>query len=145
MAGMDISPAALKFGAVFLGAGVGGVVRYWVGGAVQNWFSNAVPAWTSFPLGTMLVNISGCFVMGVLAAMLTGPFLVREEVRLALLVGVLGGYTTFSSFGRETIALVHDGQWLFAGLNVVVSNVVGLIAVFGGDRLAVRLFGGGAP
>jgi CrcB protein len=142
---MEVNPAAIKFGAVFLGAGVGGVLRYWIGGVVQNWFSNVAPGWASFPLGTMVINISGCFVIGALAAVLTGPLLVREEVRLALLVGLLGGYTTFSSFGKETMALVHDGQWLFAGLNVGVSNIVGLIAVFGGDRLAVRLFGGGAP
>ncbi len=142
---MDFHPTALKFGVVFVGAGVGGVLRYWLGGVTQTWFGDTVPGWTSFPIGTLLVNVTGCFAIGILAVLLTGPFLVREEVRLALLVGVLGGYTTFSSFGRETIALIHDGQWLFAGLNVLISNVVGLAAVFLGDRLATSLFGTGAP
>lgn len=140
---MDVPPTAIKFGVVFLGAGIGGVLRYGLGGVVQNWFGNASPSWASFPLGTLVVNVSGCFAIGVLATALTGPLMAREEVRLALLVGVLGGYTTFSSFGRETMALVHDGQWLFAGLNVLASNALGLAGVFAGDRMATRLFGGG--
>src|SRR5258705_449699 len=95
------------------------------------------PEW---PGGRMFL-ISGCVAIGVLFALFTGPVLVREEVRVALFIGVLGGYTTFSSFGRETIALVHDGQWLFAALNVLLSNVLGLLGVFAGDRLVTRLFG----
>jgi CrcB protein len=142
---MDGATSATKLGLVFLGAGAGGVLRYWLGGVVQHWFGASAPGWASFPVGTLVVNVSGCFLIGLLAVMLTGPLMVREEVRLALLIGVLGGYTTFSSFGRETLALVHDGQWLFAGLNVLVSNAAGLAAVFAGDRLAMRLFGGGAP
>ncbi len=71
----------------------------------------------------------------------TGPVLLREEYRVALLIGVLGGYTTFSSFGRETMALIDDGQFARASVNVVLSNGVGLFAVWLGARLAERWFG----
>lgn len=124
---------------IFLGAGSGGLLRYWLGGLIQNWWG------PTFPLGTLIVNVSGCLAMGFLAAAWTGPVLIREEYRTAVLVGVLGGYTTFSSFGRETLALTHDGEWLRAGGYVLGSVALSLLAVWIGAAIAAKLFGSGAP
>jgi fluoride exporter len=124
---------------IFLGAGSGGLLRYWLGGLIQNWWGPA------FPLGTMVVNVSGCFAMGFLATLWTGPFLIRDEYRQAVLVGVLGGYTTFSSFGRETLALAHDGEWSRAGLYVLGSVALSLAAVWAGAVIATKIYGPGAP
>jgi CrcB protein len=126
---------------VFIGSGLGGVLRYALSGVVQNWWG------PSFPLGTLIVNASGCLAMGFLAAMMGGggPILVREEHRVAILIGILGGYTTFSAFGRETMALVADGEWLFAALNVILSNFLGLLAVWAGAAISMKLYGPGAP
>jgi CrcB protein len=119
---------------VFVGSGAGGLLRYALGGLIQTWWGPA------FPMGTMLVNISGCFAMGFLAAALGGQVPLREEYRLVLLVGVLGGYTTFSSFGRETIVLMEEGAWVRAGAYVLTSVIVGLAAVWLGGVLAGRVW-----
>lgn len=124
---------------IFLGGGSGVLLRYWLGGLVQNWWG------ATFPMGTLLVNISGCLVMGFLATLWMGPILVRDEYRSAVLIGVLGGYTTFSSFGRETIALLHDGEWWRAGWYVLGSVALGLMAVWVGGAIATKLYGAGAP
>jgi CrcB protein len=124
---------------IFLGSGLGGLLRYWLGGVIQNWWG------PQFPIGTFAVNVSGCMVMGFLATVWTGPVLVREEYRAAVLIGVLGGYTTFSSFGRETLALVHDGEWWRAGWYVAGSVVLSLLAVWTGAAMATKLHGPGAP
>lgn len=129
----------LKATLIFLGAGTGGLLRYWLGGLMQSWWGPA------FPMGTMLVNVSGCLVMGFLATAWYGPLLVRDEVRIAVLVGVLGGYTTFSTFGRETLAPVHDGEWARAGLYVVGSVVLSLVGVWIGSVIAGKVYGTGAP
>lgn len=120
---------------IFLGAGSGGLLRHWIGGAVQHWWGPA------FPMGTLIVNVSGCLAMGFLAALWTGPGAIREELRLMVLVGVLGGYTTFSSFGRETLTLMNDGHWARAGVYVTASVVVSLLAVWIGAMVAKGFFG----
>ena len=129
----------LKLSLIFLGAGAGGLLRYWLGGIVQN-----ASGW-SFPAGTMFVNVTGCLAIGIFVVLFTGRFTVSEEVRDAVLIGVLGGYTTFSSFGRETMALADDRQFMLAGANVLISVVAGLAATWIGMRLTERLFGVGAP
>lgn len=130
----DITRQAL----IFIGAGSGGLCRYWLSGLVQYWWG------PTFPLGTFIVNVSGCLVMGFLATAWSGPVLVREEYRSAILIGVLGGYTTFSSFGRETITLLHDGDFWRAGLYVAGSVLLSLLGVLLGGALANRLYGIGA-
>jgi CrcB protein len=95
---------------------------------------------TTFPIGTLIVNVSGCLAIGFLAVALGGT-LVREEYRAAILIGVLGGYTTYSTFGRETFALLQDGQWLAALLNIALSNVLALVGVWAGWAIAVRIYG----
>ncbi len=118
---------------IFLGAGVGGLLRYGLGGLAQQ-------AWGSgFPMGTLVVNVSGCLAIGFLATAFEGPWLVREDVRMGILIGVLGGYTTFSSFGRETIQLFHDGRPATAATYVVLSNAIAIIATWIGYLTAKRL------
>lgn len=124
---------------VFLGSGAGGLLRYWLGGIVQNWWG------PQFPLGTFVVNVSGCLAMGFLATAWTGPILIREEYRTAVLIGVLGGYTTFSSFSREALALARDGEWWRAGWYVGGSVILSLLAVWLGAALATKLYGASAP
>ena len=120
---------------IFLGSGLGGVCRYGLSGWAQR-FGNG-----SFPLGTLTVNLLGCLVIGFLSAACSGRWLVREEYRIALIVGVIGGFTTFSAFGMETFALLNDGQYLRAAMNVASSVVLGLTAVWAGYRLAERCLG----
>ena len=120
---------------IFLGSGLGGVCRYGLSGWAQRFGNGA------FPLGTLAVNLLGCLVIGFLSAACSGRWLVREEYRIALIVGVIGGFTTFSAFGMETFALLNDGQYLRAAMNVASSVVFGLTAVWIGYRLAERLYG----
>jgi CrcB protein len=111
---------------VAFGGALGSVARYGCAGFV------ARLAGTSFPWGTLLVNVTGSFVIGVLAALLTsdGRPLVAGDARAFLMVGVLGGFTTFSSFSVETLTLARGGEWAAAGGNVVASVALCLIAVW---------------
>src|SRR6266480_3004623 len=95
----------------------------------------------TFPAGTLFVNISGSLIIGFFAA-LTGPdgrIWLTPSFRQFFMIGVLGGYTTFSSFSLQTLALAHDGEWLFAALNAIGSFVLCLFAVWLGDYFAVLL------
>ena len=126
----------LKWILIAVGGAVGSVLRY----AVQGMVGQEIRG-QSFPIGTIVVNITGCLLIGLLAGFFDGPRLVREEYRVGLLVGVLGGYTTFSSFGLETFRLASDGQFRLALANMVVSCVVGFVAVWVGYRVAEKWFG----
>src|SRR5882724_5552378 len=90
---------------IAIGGGIGSVLRYLLSSWSQRASGNG-----PFPLGTLVVNALGCLAMGVLAAFFTGPHRVREELRLFLLVGMLGGFTTFSSYAWETFALADGGD-----------------------------------
>jgi fluoride exporter len=120
---------------LIIGAGgfAGAVVRYavglWIG---QRWGR-------SFPLGTLVINVSGSLLIGLLMPLLTERFIVNPQWRLLLIVGFLGAYTTFSTFEYETGALLKDGELLFAGLNIVLSVVVGFVALKLGEMLAKML------
>jgi CrcB protein len=119
----------LKWLLIAGGGGLGSVLRY----AVQ---LGAARVWgTSFPLGTLLVNVAGCLAMGILSAAFVNSSALRHELRLALTVGVLGGFTTFSSFGLETINLLQDRRPTHAMIYVVASCAVGLAAVWLGWRI----------
>lgn len=120
----------LKPSLIFLGSGSGGLIRYWLGDVIQNWWK------TPFPAGTLVINVTGCLVMGLLVTAWSGPTTIREEYRAAVLVGFLGGYTTFSSFGRDTLTLIHDGDWLRAAGYVLGSVALSLLAVWLGAILA---------
>ena len=120
---------------IFLAGGCGCLLRYVVAGLVQR------PGNGSFPVGTLAVNVIGCVAIGFLASMFTGPVLIREEYRLAILVGLLGGFTTFSTFGYETFSLTADGQFGLAAINLLLTNGLGLAAAWGGAKLAVAIYG----
>ena len=101
-----------------LGGALGTLARYGLNGVI----STHTP---TFPLGTLLVNVTGCFVIGLLA-----PLALRPEWRLFLMVGFCGGFTTFSSFGLQTLDLARDSEWLYVAANVIGSNALGLFAVY---------------
>ena len=115
---------------IFVGGGLGAMLRYGFGGLVQR----AIGSF--FPWGTFVVNASGCLAIGILATLLEERSLLGPSWRLFLLVGVLGGYTTFSSFGLETWRLVETGDWLRAAANAGGSVALGLGAVACGVALA---------
>lgn len=110
---------------VFLGSGVGGVLRFLMGPAVQRLFDG----WL-FPIGTFTVNALGCFVIGLLGALAEFKGMFQGDVRIALFVGVLGGFTTFSTFGLDTFQLLRDGQYIYAVANGVLQVVVCLLCVW---------------
>jgi fluoride exporter len=122
---------------IFAGGGAGSVLRY----AVQGWVQRLSGA--AFPLGTMIVNLSGCLLIGLLGGMFFGsrPIPIHEDYRFAIITGILGGYTTFSSFGWETLKLTDDREFLLAAVNVVVSVAVGLAAVWAGKQLVQVIYG----
>lgn len=124
-----------KLTLIFLGGGIGSVARYLVAGCAQRLAGGV------FPFGTLTVNLLGCLLIGVLGAVFAGPVLVREEYRFALMVGFLGGFTTFSTFGYETFQLANDRQLSAVLLNIAASNLFGLAAVWLGYRLTERWIG----
>ena len=115
---------------IAVGGALGSVARYALTVGADRW-----TGW-AFPIGTLTVNVLGCYAIGVLATMFHGPTLVREEYRLALLVGLLGGFTTFSAFGWGTVLMLNEGRVASAVLNVVLTNVLGLAAVWAGFATA---------
>jgi fluoride exporter len=125
----------LKFALIALGGAVGSLARY----LLQGWVQESTRG--TFPLGTLIVNVSGCFAIGLLNTLFTGPWPIRADYRIGLVVGVLGGFTTFSAFGWESFSLANGGELLRASLNVLLSVALGLAAVFAGARLAQRWFG----
>lgn len=130
-----MTAVAVRLALVALGGGFGSVLRYLLAGWCQRLGGGA------FPLGTLAVNVLGCLAIGVLKAAFSGSLLVREEYQIALTIGLLGGFTTFSTFGWETFALANDGDWLRAGLNLLLSVGLGFAAVLIGYRLAEKWFG----
>jgi CrcB protein len=115
---------------VMLGGAAGSLARYVVGAAIMNRVGGR------FPLGTVFINITGSFLIGFIMTMLTERLNPNPNWRLLLVVGVLGGYTTFSSFEWETLGLVRDGGRWLALLNVAGSVVLGYIAVWLGVVVA---------
>ena len=92
-------------------------------------------------MGTLAVNVTACLAIGLLAGFFAGPQLIREEYRIGLTVGVLGGYSTFSTFGLETFNLANDSEYSLALLNMFVSCAAGFAAVWLGYRIAERWVG----
>ena len=115
---------------VAVGGAFGSVARYLMASSVQR-----AVGW-SFPLGTVLVNILGCFLIGILYVLFVARPEPREDMRVLLMVGVMGGFTTFSSFSLETVTLAMSGQYMSATLNVVISVVACLVGTVAGIALA---------
>ena len=121
---------------VGLGGFIGTVCRYALGGWVTRWKSGA-----TFPYETLLVNVLGCLVIGLLAALSETRGVLTGTTRAFLFIGVLGGFTTFSSFGYETFQLMRGGQAAGAALNVGLQIVLGIGAVWAGHVLARLAWG----
>ena len=117
---------------IALGSALGGVGRYWLSGVIARRFGEA------FPVGTLVVNATGSFVIGFIASLTRpeGRLLLSASGRQFLMVGICGGYTTFSSFSLQTLNLAREGEWFYAGANVVASVLLCLLAVWLGHVLA---------
>ena len=123
--------AALLVG---IGGVVGALARYYAGLAI------AQRVGTAFPVGTLVINVTGCFMIGLIGTLAAErATLVSPEVRLAAGVGFCGAYTTFSAFGLETVALVRTGALAEAALYVGLSNALGVLAIFAGFWFARML------
>ncbi len=122
---------------IALGGAIGSVGRYWFG----LWM---LPLSRSLPLGTVLINIAGSFLIGFFGTLTleSGRYPVSEPARLFVMVGICGGFTTFSSFSLQTLDLMRSGAWNRALLNVGMSVLLCLAAVAAGHALASHLNGG---
>ena len=109
-----------------VGSAVGGMGRYWCTNVVARHFGEYLP-W-----GTIVVNVSGSLLIGILAALVTadGRPLISEDARALLMIGLCGGYTTFSSFSLQTLNLARSGEWFWASANIVLSVLFCLVAVW---------------
>ena len=105
-------------------------MRYWLSEWTARRFGE------TFPTGTLVVNLLGCFLAGLLFYLIFDRYLVSPMMRTVVLIGLLGGFTTFSSFGLQTFTLLRDGELGLALFNVAVSNVAGLLMVWVGYSLA---------
>jgi CrcB protein len=115
---------------VALGSALGGVARYLLGGLMQRIFD------TTFPIGTLLINISGSLLLGAIMSYGIETPTLSPDMRAFLTIGLCGGYTTFSTFSYETVSLLKDGEWTRAGLYVVASVVLALLSTLLGFVLA---------
>jgi len=121
----------LKILLIGSGGFTGAVLRYVMSGLVHR----ALPAGSVFPVGTFFVNIAGCFAIGILSGMADTRHLFSPEMRLLIFIGLLGGFTTFSTFALESIYLLQERQFLYFCFNVIGQVVSGLITVWVGYTL----------
>lgn len=123
----------LNYVLVALGGALGSILRFWLSGLVADRFGQ------TFPWGTLLVNVSGSLAIGFFGTV-TGPdgrWLVAPSARIFFMAGVCGGYTTFSSFSIQTLELLRDREWLYAGLNALLSFGLCMVAVWLGHLVAL--------
>lgn len=109
---------------------VGTLARYWLSGLAARRYGE------TFPYGTFAVNALGCFLAGVLFSLMYDRLVTSPTLRSVIFIGLLGGFTTFSSYGLQTFTLLRDGQISLALLNIGLSNVAGLFLVWAGYKLA---------
>jgi CrcB protein len=126
---------ALLYCWIAVGSALGGIARYWCSGVAARLFGE------TFPWGTLFVNVLGSFIIGFFAALTApdGRVFAGSTMRQFVMLGVLGGFTTFSSFSLQTLNLAQDGEWLQVGGNVVGSVVLCLVAVWLGHLLALTI------
>jgi CrcB protein len=138
--GSVVAFAFVETGAYYwiaVGSALGGVARYWLSAIVARLVGDA------FPWGTLLINVTGSFIISFFGT-LTGPdgrLFVGSAGRQFVMVGICGGFTTFSSFSLQTLNLLNDGEWLRAGWYIGTSFVLCLVAVWAGYALAANLNG----
>jgi CrcB protein len=135
MASTKAHGAMMAYVWIAIGSALGGMARYWCSGVAARLIGE------TFPWGTLIVNVVGSFVIGFFAT-LTGPdgrVFASSAARQFVMIGLCGGYTTFSSFSIQTLNLVQDGDWLRAGGNIVGSVALCLLAVWLGYALAAAI------
>lgn len=114
----------MRYLMVGIGGFFGSIARFWMGGLIYARLG------TRFPYGTLVVNVSGCFAIGFIMTILTGRPHLSPSWRYLIPIGFIGGYTTFSTFGYETMMSFREGAMLTGSLNILLSVVAGLIAVW---------------
>jgi len=120
---------------VALGGALGTAGRYWLSGVIAQLIGE------TFPWGTLLINVTGSFIIGFFAV-LTGPdgrIFLGSSTRQFVMIGMCGGYTTFSSFSLQTLNLINDGEAYYASLNIFLSVILCLLGVWAGAALAAML------
>ena len=120
----------MKILLIALFGAIGTLARYGLQGVVQ------IRTGGTFPYGTLIVNLTGCFLLGLIAQFTMNRMLISPDWRVAIAVGFFGGYTTFSGFGWEAAKMIEGGEWLRASVYVAVSVVAGLFLSVAGIRLA---------
>ena len=125
-----VKECGLKIFLIALFGAIGTLARYGLQGVVQIRMGGA------FPYGTLLINLSGCFLLGLIGQLTLNRMLISSDMRMAISVGLLGGFTTFSSFGWETAKMLEEGEWSSASAYVCASVIAGLFLSVAGIRLA---------
>lgn len=123
----------MKLFLIALFGAIGTLARYGLQGVVQ------IRMGSMFPYGTLLINLTGCFLLGLIGQLTLNRMLISSDLRIAIAVGFFGGYTTFSSFGWETAKMLEDGEWLRAATYVGASVFAGLLLSVAGIHLANKL------
>lgn len=128
----------MQYLVIGLGGALGSMLRFGIGSLID---TNVQKTGQIFPWGTIVVNVTGCFVIGFIFTISTGEgrLLLSPITRNFITIGILGGYTTFSSFSWQTLALTQDGQWWSAAANVLLSVVLCLVGCWLGAMLAGSL------
>jgi len=121
---------------VAVGAGLGGVSRYWLTNAAHSFLP------PSFPYGTLIVNVLGSFFLGLFVYFLEMELMVRPEIRMLFTIGFCGALTTFSTFSYETFRLLRDAEYLVASMNVFLNVFVTILAIFAAFYVGQTITGG---
>ena len=122
----------MKIFLIALFGAIGTLARYGLQGMVQ------IRMGGTFPYGTLLINLTGCFLLGLIGQFTLNRMVISPDFRMAIAVGFFGGYTTFSSFGWETAKMLEDGEWLRASTYIGASVIAGLLLSIAGIRLGNR-------
>jgi CrcB protein len=125
----------IKLLLVGFGGFIGAISRYWIGS-----YFEGHSEFLSFPVGILIVNLVGCLIIGMLAGLAESTTLISEEIKLLLFVGLLGSFTTFSTFSHDTMNLITNGLFIHAMLNVLISVVIGIVAVALGFKSMQLIF-----
>ncbi len=128
---LPISPMKIIL-CIGLGGFFGAIARYGLNAGVHAVLGDRA---AGFPAGTLVINVIGCFVLGFLAHFFAEKVLIEHALRMAITVGFLAAFTTFSTYALDTLVLAQQGRFLFVGLNLLVTNALGLLAVWGGWHL----------